>query len=411
MYLGLLFANKFIMIRPIILIFISIHTLLWSILLLSHPNIQQVNSKSISPTCKQVFQNQSSTYNSLNNQKYSLKLNSSEYLSQFAESKVFTQIIKSLNRATSTREWTLSQLGEIGIDKTNLNQIEQLINKIKLQVSTEEAWLELGIEISIQKYISENFFKVQLDESLDFDPIFARKSSAAYSGHHLGAQIKMLLENLNQYSDIELAAVNYKFESIFRKTYFHGIRTNKALEIAHWRAGPYADIETVAQLRKAIKEFSITFRYNYKEARQMCGDNIFVSSELSSGGLFTVPVRNSQSFFEHIYLLYYTPKGKIFIIDFSFNQFFSENIKGNDNMPFIGTDSDLKSIINENKEKLDSAVSENKTINLSGAPNKLVSLFSGELFLADTINFKSNIIEIIDNRLNQLKKDKSFQEP
>lgn len=331
----------------------------------------------------------------------------SDYFKPFEDNKVTRSILKSLKQSGSAREWSIDLLKKLHFTQNDLKTVESIINKMRLQIPLDQAWIELGLEFSIQKYLNKNADKVAFDADVEIDLLAAREGSASnYSEKGLGLILKEKLFLLDRFSEIELAAVQFKFEHLFKDhVLFEEISIRKALEIAHWINGPYSKIESSTELRNVLAQFALEFPYGYKEARGMCGENSTKSDELSALGLFTVPVRNNPNSFEHIYLKYFSLSGKEFIIDYSFNQFFSENIKGNDRIPFVGTYKELENTVRANKELLFIAVGATKTLDLIGKPNLLLSIFSGEPFLRETHSFNPSILQTIAHRLMQIKKE------
>ncbi len=374
------------------------------------------NQSPLHPKCSTLFTAPSSTTQSIASTTATViptassaltTLLKSDYFKPFKENKVTQSILKTLMESDSPREWSIGILNKLHFTQSDLTAVESIVNKMRLQIPLEQAWIELGLEFAIQRYINKNAEKVAYNADIEIDILAAREGTESnYSDKDLGLILKERLLLLDRFSEIELAAVQFRFEHLFRKNaLFEGIPTHKALEIAHWLNGPYAKIETTAELREVLAKLSLEFPYGFKEARGKCGENSTKSDELAALGLFTIPVRNDPNMFEHIYLKYITPSGKEFIIDYSFNQFFSKNLHGNDNMPFVGTDKELESTIRKNKDLLFIATGATKTLDLSGNPNLLIRIFWGEPFLRETRNFNPSIIQTIDNRLKQLKKE------
>lgn len=333
-----------------------------------------------------------------------------KFLALHLESIYFSDFITAAKRGTTPEEWTKRFLFAHGAMETDFSPIEILFKKLSSQnYPSDLLWAQLGFELSLQKYILDHYSEInEASESLFYD----RKMQIRTSNQSINARVSWMfdkLRDLETFSKLEFAAVEYSVEALFIDLPFYETTVSEALQIAHWLTGPYANIKTSAQLKKAINAIGLEFPYGYREARQTCGQNCGMGQILRRHRIYTVPYQN-HNYIDHWYLIYFSAHdadSNPVIVDFSFNQFFvfKNAIKTG---PFVGTEEELILTAKRNQSNLNVARNEGRSLNLTNSPYKLLSLFQGR---PNRIEIRLNqmslsqIILIIKKRLAELSKN------
>lgn len=297
--------------------------------------------------------------------------------------------------------WVESRLIEFGVRPEDQARIASFVAKLDLHLPSGLAWAQLAVELEVQRLLAECFAEV--GRSREDDPLRRRMDNAHHPVAKLGAHLLARLEEVEHYTAIELAAAGYSFASLFAPTLHDGIGTEVALKLAHWLSGPYAGIKTSAELRAVIGGLGLEFPYGHREARQQCGGNLGKGEALARHRLFTVPASSDPTHFQHWYLDYFPPGGEPIKIDFSFNQFF--NIDVVPGAPWVGTSEEMRRVVRAHRDELGVGLNQSRSINLAGAPGRLLSFFDGSPRHLAYQGFKPELIQRMQRRLERFAKE------